>query len=245
VETVVKPCLAPEDGRRRLAWVTRWRAEARVSHPVVAHPQATGRPPKWGPRLAAPHHHLYWPVGWQAGRAWIYGRLRRFQDKQRRWRWAVSGPAIPRPVFVAAVEGDTVPWFLVTSALEWSAAQVIEGWAARCRQEDGFRDHQQRLGMEECRAWTKEPLLRTFQVPLVALTLVRRLQARLTQAWRADTWWDKPAGNQRKRHASILDLRRLFWRYRTECSHFLVHLEELEPFAQPLPLSQDLPERAA
>jgi hypothetical protein len=99
--------------------------------------------------------------------------------------------------------------------------------------------------MEECRAWTKEPILRTFQVQLVALTLLRLLQARLNQTWGPDTWWCKPAWNQRKRHASILDLRRLFWRYRTEFSQFLVHLEELEQFTQPLPLGQDLPERAA
>jgi hypothetical protein len=245
VETVVKPCLAPAGGRRRIEVVTRLRADARLYHPVVAKPQARGRRPKWGPRLAAPQHHLYWPVGWQAGRAWVYGRLRRFHYKQLRCRWAVSGPAIPVHVFVAAVEGYKAPWFLVTSALDLSAAQVIEAWAARFRQEDGFRDHKQRLGMEECRAWTKEPILRTFQVQLVALTLLRLLQARLNQTWGPDTWWCKPAWNQRKRHASILDLRRLFWRYRTEFSQFLVHLEELEQFTQPLPLGQDLPERAA
>jgi DDE superfamily endonuclease len=81
VETVVTPCLAPQGGRRRIELVTRLRTDARLYHPVVVKPQAKGRPPKWGPRLAAPQHHLYWPVGWQAGRAWVYGRLRRFQYK--------------------------------------------------------------------------------------------------------------------------------------------------------------------
>ena len=33
--------------------------------------------------------------------------------------------------------------------------------------------------MEECRAWTKEPILRTFQVQMVAMTLLRLIQFRL------------------------------------------------------------------
>jgi hypothetical protein len=148
-------------------------------------------------------------------------------------------------VFVVDMAGYAEPWFLVTSALELSAAQIVEAWTARFRQEDGFRDHKQRLGMEECRAWTKEPILRTFQVQLVALTLLRLLQVRLDQTRGAGTWWRKPEWNQRKRHASILDLRRLFWQYREEFSHFLLNLEEREKIPQPQALSQDLTGRAA
>jgi hypothetical protein len=99
--------------------------------------------------------------------------------------------------------------------------------------------------MEECRAWTKEPILRTFQVQLIALTLWRLLQARLDQAWGAGRWWRKPEWNQRKHHASILELRRRFWRYRAEFSPFLVNLEALEKFPQSLPLSRDRSGRAA
>jgi hypothetical protein len=87
------------------------------------------------------------------------------------------------PVFVVARTGDEEPWFLVTSAVDLSAAQVVEVFTARFRPEDAFRDHQQRLGMEECRAWTKEPIPHTFQVHLVALTLLRLLHARVDQAW--------------------------------------------------------------
>jgi hypothetical protein len=64
---------------------------------------------------------------------------------------------------VVVVDGYEKLWFPVTAALDLSAAQVVAAFAARLRREDGFRDHQQRLGMEECRAWTKEPMLRTFQ----------------------------------------------------------------------------------
>jgi hypothetical protein len=77
--------------------------------------------------------------------------------------------------------GYAEPWCLVTSALDLPAAQVVEAWAARFRQDDGFRDHKPRLSMEECQAWTKEPILRTFQIQLVALTMWRLLQAHLNQ----------------------------------------------------------------
>ena len=44
---------------------------------------------------------------------------------------------------------------MVTSALGLSGLQMVELFAARFRQEDGFRDLKQRLGWEECRAWAK------------------------------------------------------------------------------------------
>jgi DDE superfamily endonuclease len=232
VSTVVGACLEPAKDQRRIAIVTRLRADARLYHPVGARLGGKGRPPKWGPRLAAPQHHLYWPVGWQRSRSWVYGRMRSFQYKQLRCRWAVSGPQIPVHVFVVATAGYKEPWFLVTTALNLTATQVVEVFTARFRQEDAFRDHKQRLGMEECRAWTKEPILRTFQVQLVALTLLRLLQARVDQAWGAGSWWLKPEWNRRKCHASILDLRRLFWQHREEFSRFLVALEKLENVPQ-------------
>jgi hypothetical protein len=99
--------------------------------------------------------------------------------------------------------------------------------------------------MEECRAWTKEPILRTFQVQLIALTVLRLLQARLDQMWGPGTWWLKPEWNRRKRHASILDLRRLLWRYRPAFSQFLLALEKLEKIPQPHTLRQNFTGRAA
>jgi hypothetical protein len=245
VDTVVRPCLEPEPGRRRIEIVTRLRADARVFHPVAVKPRPRGRPRQWGVRMAAPQHHVYWPTIWHHGQAWVYGRIRRFRYKQLRCRWAVSGPHLPVHVFGIEMAGYAEPWFLVTSALDLSAAQVVEVFTARFRQEDAFRDHKQRLGMEECRAWTKEPILRTFQVQLVALTLLRLLQALADHTWGAGRWWLKPAWNDRKCHASILDLRRLFWRYRTEFSQFLVALEELENIPQHPGLRRNLAGRAA
>jgi hypothetical protein len=234
VATVVKPCVNPGPGQRRIEILTRLRVDARLYQPVVPGARWKGRRPQWGERLAAPQHHVYWPLSWRTGRAWVYGRMRRFRYKQQRCRWSVSGPHIPVHVFVVEVPGYREPWFLVTTALELSAAQVVEAFAARFRQEDGFRDHKQRLGMEECRAWTKEPVLRTFQVQMVALTLLRLLQCRLDQTWGTGSWWHKPEWHPQKRHASIRDLCRLFWRYRAVFSQLLVTLEDMEKNPQPL-----------
>jgi DDE superfamily endonuclease len=234
VETVVAPCVHPAPGQRRIEILTRLRVDARLYHPVVVRAQRKGRRPKWGERLAAPQHHVYWSAAWRTGRAWVSGRIRPFRYQQLGGRWAVSGPEVPVHVFAVEVPGYRDPWFLVTTAVDLSAAQVVEAFAARFRQEDGFRNHKQRLGMEQCRAWTKEPVLRTFQVQMVALTLLRLLQFRLDQVWGTESWWSKPPWYAQKRHASIRDLCRLFWRYRAAFSQLLAALEEREEFSPTL-----------
>jgi hypothetical protein len=234
VDTVVAPCVNPEPGLRRIEILTRLRVDARLYHPVVSRAQRKGRRPKWGERIAAPQHHVFWSTSWRTGRAWVYGRIRSFRYKQLRGRWAVSGPQILVHVFAVEEPEYRAPWFLVTTALDLSAAQVVEAFAARFRQEDGFRDHKQRLGMEGCRAWTKELVLRTFQVQMVALTLLRLLQPRLEQAWGAGNWWSKTEWNTQKRHASLRDLCHLFWRHRALFSQLLVTLEESEKTPQAL-----------
>jgi hypothetical protein len=143
------------------------------------------------------------------------------------------GPRLPRPCF------------LVTTALDRAAAQVVEGWAARCRQEDGSRDHTQRLGLEACRAWTKEPVLRTFQGQRAALTLLRLLHVRLGQTGGAGSGWLKPAWHTQKRQASIRDRCRLFWRHRAGFSQLLVALADMEKAPQALARPRTSMSRAA
>ena len=232
METVVRPCLQPPPGRRRIEIVTRLRKDARLYHPLVSGAEAegkkaTGRPRKWGRRMAAPQHHERWDRRWQSGSAWVYGRVRPIRYKCVRGQWSVSGPGEQVHAFVFEVQGYDKPWFVVTTALDLSGEQVVEVFAARFRQEDGFRDHKQRLGMEECRAWTKEPVLRTFQVQMVAMTLLRLMQIRLDATWGEGSYWLKPPWNRRKQHPSILDLRRLFWRHRAGFCKLLWKLEEI------------------
>jgi hypothetical protein len=227
VETVVEPCLNPPPGGRRIEFVTRLRRDARLYEPLekpVSH--GPGRPRKWGGRLPAPQEHAKWNVRWQRGRAYIYGRVRTFRYKQLRCCWSVSGPDQVMAAYVFEVQGYDKLWSTITSAENLSASQVLSANGGRFRQEDGFRDHKQRLGMEECRAWTKEPILRTFQVQMLAMTLLRLMQFRLQTNWGND-WCPPPPWNPGKRHVSILDLRRLFWKHRHRFSQLLAALNDL------------------
>lgn len=147
--------------------------------------------------------------------------------------------------YVFQVEGYREPWYVVSSARDLSAAQTLATFAARYRQEtDGFRDLKQWLGMEECRAWTKEPVLRTVQAQLIAATALRLTRFHLDAQWGEGTWWQVPEWNRRKRHPSLLDLRRLFWRHRERFSQFLRRLEELREPPQSRPACSELLARA-
>ncbi len=220
VETVIEPCLNPAEGARRIDFVTRLRLDARLYHELAEEPKnpGGGRPRKWG----------RWDAAWQNGRAYIHGRTRSFRYERIRCHWSVAGPKHPVFAYVFQVDGYRKPWYVVTSALKLSAAQVVAVQAARFRQEDGFRDHKQRFGMEECRAWTKEPVLRTFQVQMAAQSLLRLMQFQLDETNGEETWWHAPPWNPDKQHPSILDLRRLFQRHRSRFSKLLLRLEEMK-----------------
>lgn len=243
---VVRPCLGgplkPGRGRTaaapaaaaaaadppRIQVLTRLRRDARLFAPAPPPPAKPrrGRRRVWGERLPRPKDHDQWQTPWQEGRAWVYGKRRTFRAKALDCRWSVSGPHVPVRVYAFEVQGYTKPWFIITSALDLSAAQVLEAYAARFRQEDGIRDHKQRLGMEETRAWTKAPVLRSFQAQTVAMCLLRLLEAKLEQrGWRGGS---APPWNPRKSRASILDLRRLLWRHRPVFSRLLAQMEEDE-----------------
>ena len=228
MSTVVGPCLNPPSGQRRIEFVTRLRKDARLYEPLEAtakNPKG-GRPRKWGRRLPSPQHHEQWDVPWQHGQAYVYGRVRKFRYKRLRCCWSVSGPGQIVQAYVFEVPGYDKLWATVASAADLSPAQVLSANGGRFRQEDGIRDHKQRLGMEECRAWTKEPILRTFQAQLVAQTLLRLVLFRLDEA-HGPAWCPLPPWNPRKRHRSLLDVRRRFWRHRGRFSQLAARWGDL------------------
>jgi hypothetical protein len=209
--------------------------QARLGH-VTFH-EASARSPNRAETVRA--HNWVEMRDLLSGRAWVYDRPCRCQYKQLQCRWAVRGAPILVYVFAVAMEGYRESWFLVTTGSDLMGAHVVDVFTARFQQEYAFRDHKQWLGMKECRAWTKEPLFRTFQVQSVALTLLRLLQDRLNQVGGPEIWGLKPEWDPHRRHGSILDLRRLLWRYRIEFSQLLVDLEPLEKLPLPLALQQD------
>jgi hypothetical protein len=61
--------LEPHLGQGPIDIVTSLGTDARLYHPAALQPQVKGRLPRWRTWIAAPQHHLYWPVRWQGSRA--------------------------------------------------------------------------------------------------------------------------------------------------------------------------------
>jgi len=222
VASVVRPLVRPrEPQHRRVEILTRLRRDARLhALPAAPPPGRRGPRPQWGPRLPPPRQGGRWPGAWQEGQAWLYGRYRQVRWKEVVCLWRVAGPQVKVKAVVAEVEGYTKRFTLVSSARDLTGLQLLEIFCARFRQEDGFRDLKQRLGWEECRAWTKNPIVRTTQMQLLAIMLLRLLQFRLDEA-EGDRWWFHPPWNQRKTRPSVLDLERLLRQHRAGIQRLL------------------------
>jgi hypothetical protein len=216
VASVVRPLVRPSDpGRARIEFLTRLRCDAHLCQlpPAQRRPGQRGPAPKWGRRLPPPRQGGRWPGPWQEGDVFLYGRRRHVRWKEVICLWRVLGHETPIKAIVAEVEGYRQRFTLATSALGLTGLQAVELFCARYRQEDGFRDLKQRLGWEECRAWTKNPIERTTQTLFVTLTALRLLQLQL-ETEVGDDWWLHPPWNQHKRRPSVLDGERLLWQHR-------------------------------
>jgi hypothetical protein len=222
LRNVVRPLLVPAAGQPRVDILTRLRQDARLYRlpPDPTQPGRRGPKPKWGRRLPPPRQGGRWPGAWRTGTAWIYGRRRSVQWKEVLCLWRVLGHDVVVKVVVAKVEGYRKRFTLVSSATDLSGLQMVELFAARFRQEDGFRDLKQRLGWEEGRAWTRLPIERTTQALFVTLTLLRLLQVR-PQASGDDSWWLHPPWNRRKTRPSVLDVERLLRQHRSAIQQLL------------------------
>jgi hypothetical protein len=230
VRNVVRPLVLPPEGQARVEFVTRLRQDARLYAlpPTERRRGQRGRMPRWGQRLAPPRQGGRWSVPWQVAKAYLYGRVRQVRFKEVICLWRVLGWEVPVKAVVAEVEGYRERFNLVSSATELTGLAVVELFCGRFRQEDGFRDLKQRLGWEECRAWTKKPVLRTSWAQMVTMSLLRLLQLRLEEQGEV-AWWLRPPWNKRKSRPSILDVERLLRGQRENIVRFLqAWLEEGE-----------------
>jgi hypothetical protein len=227
LQSVVRPLVSPEaegGGKAppRVEFLTRLRHDARLyAVPPAERPKGKRGPmPKWGKKLPPPRRGGRWTRSWQVGYAFLYGRRRRVQWKEVVCLWRVSGHDVLVKAVVARVEGYKKRFTLVSSATELSGLQMVELFCARFRQEDGFRDLKQRLGWEECRAWTRNPIERTSQAQWVTMSLLRLLQFRLDEAGVPD-WWAPPPWDRKKDRPSVLDVERLLRRHGPEIRQLL------------------------
>jgi Transposase DDE domain len=216
LRSVVRPLVQPQEpGQPRIDFLTRLRHDARLHAlpPLERRRGQRGPSPKWGKRMPPPRQGGRWPGAWQTGQAFLYGREREVVYKEVVCLWRVLGHDVPVKAVVAKVEGYRKRFTLVSSATDLSGLQLVELFCARFRQEDGFRDLKQRLGWEECRAWTRNPIERTTQTLFVTMTALRLLQLAL-QEQEGDTWWLHPPWNPHKARPSVLDVERLLWQHR-------------------------------
>jgi hypothetical protein len=227
LRSVVRPLVLPEavgagKAPPRIEFLTRLRHDARLyALPPTERPKGKRGPkPKWGKRLPPPRQGGRWTGHWQADHAFLYGRRRKVQWKEVVCLWRVCGHEVPVKAVVAKVEGYKKRFTLVTSSSELTGLQMVELFCARFRQEDAFRDLKQRLGWEECRAWTRNPIERTTQAQWVTMSLLRLLQFRLDEAGVPD-WWAPPPWNQKKDRPSVLDVERLLRRHGAEIRQLL------------------------
>jgi hypothetical protein len=222
LKSVVRPLVAPEGDQPRIEFLTRLRHDARLhALPPTDRPKGKRGPmPKWGQKLPPPRQGGRWPGAWRQGYAFLYGRRRKVQWKEVVCLWRVSGHEVPVKAVVAKVEGYKKRFTLVTSATALTGLEVVELFCARFRQEDGFRDLKQRLGWEECRAWTRNPIERTSQAQWVTLSLLRLLQFRLDAEGCTD-WWAPPPWDRDKDRPSVRDVERLLRRHGPEIRQLL------------------------
>jgi DDE superfamily endonuclease len=229
VANVVRPLVRPKDGSPRIDFLTRLRNDARLFGfaPTQRPKGKRGPMPKWGRPLSPPRCGGRWPGEWQEGQVFLYGRTRKVRWKEMICLWRVLGHTDHVKVVVAEVEGYSQRFSLVSSAVGLTGLQMVELFCARFRQEDGFRDLKQRLGWEECRAWTKNPIVRTTQTLFETLTLMRLLLYRL-DAEVGENWWLHPEWNKRKTRPSVLDVERVLRRNEVEIRQCLSEWLESE-----------------
>ena len=221
LESVVRPLVLPEDGSPRIEFLTRLRHDARLhALPLTERPRQRG-PIRSGARSC--------PRRVKAGGGPGRGRRGtpsstagggRSAGRRSSACGGSPGHEVAVKAVVAKVEGYKKRFTLVSSAVELTGLQMVELFAARFRQEDGFRDLKQRLGWEECRAWTRNPIERTSQAQWVTMSLLRLAQFRLESAGEVD-WWYRPPWNEEKDRPSVLDVERLFRRHGGEIQQFL------------------------
>jgi hypothetical protein len=209
VSTVVEPLIGASAGEPRIEFLSRLRFDARLYEPPPARRQGQrGRPRKWGRRLAAPRDAHLWPSPWREGEAKVYGKMRRIRYKQVPCQWHPAGAEARVHAFVFHVEGYKKPWHLVTSDLGLKPQEALELYAARFTQEDAHRDMKQQLGLGTGQGRLKNVVLRTLQLRLTAMTLLRMLAQRLQLA-EGDAWWHKPPWYPQKQRGSLRDIKRV------------------------------------
>jgi len=209
VSSTVGPLLSPPEGGSVINFLSRLRVDARLyAEPAPRRRGQMGRPRKWGKRLPAPADADDWPGQWKVTKATVYGKKRTIKYKKVYGQWRPAGEKVRVNAFAFQVQGYKTPWYLICSDLELGAEDVIEIYAARFRQEDAHRDLKQIFGFGQGQGRLKNVVIRTMQLRLIEMTLLRILAIQLDTN-QEERWWPKPPWYRQKKRGSLKDIKSL------------------------------------
>ncbi len=209
VSSVVRPLLHPRADEPKVNFLTRLRQDSKLhQEPPPRRPGQNGRPRKWGKRLAAPADAENWPGKWQRTSAVIYGKKRQVRYKKVYCQWAPAGDKARVNAFAFKIQGYKNPWYLVCSDLDICPEDVVEIYATRFCQEDAHRDLKQICGFGSGQGRLKNVVIRTMQLRLLEMTLLRILSIQIGELQK-ERWWPKPPWYRQKIRGSLRDIKRL------------------------------------
>jgi DDE superfamily endonuclease len=171
----------------RLTYVSHFYADAALYEappPAVPGTKRKGRPRQKGPKLPAPAAVVARAPRQSCDVAWYGGGRRAVEVVTGTGQWYRSGAGLVplRWVWVHDGTGTHRDEYFFTTAVGWTAAQVIETYTGRWNIETTFEDMRCGLGLETTRGWTERTVLRVapclFGLYTVVATLYVQLPAR-------------------------------------------------------------------
>lgn len=174
----------------RLTYLSHFYADANLYEPAppVVGKKPAGRPRKKGRKLPAPaevvkqaKHHQRLNVAWYGG-----GR-RDVEVVTGTAHWYQAGTSLVAIlwVWVHDCTGTHRDEYFFTTAVGWSAAQVIETYTGRWNLETTFQEMRSYLGLETTCGWTEQTVLRVAPCLFGLYTVVAALYVQLPARRRA------------------------------------------------------------
>jgi hypothetical protein len=174
---------------RRLTYVSHFYAAANLYEPPppVAGKQPAGRPRKKGAKLPSPAAVVQHATRRQRlNVAWYGGGRRDVEVVSATGHWYQAGRPLVAVVWVWVHDctGTHRDEYFFTTAVAWTAAQVIETYTGRWNIETTFEELRAYGGLETTRGWTEQTVLRVAPCLFGLYTVVAALYVAVPARWR-------------------------------------------------------------
>lgn len=154
--------------------------------PVRPGPKRKGRPRQKGRKLPTPADCVARTPRQRLNVAWYGGGRRDVEvvTGTGQWYQAGAGLVAVRWVWVHDCTGTHRDEYFFTTAVDWTAAQVIATYTGRWNIETTFEEIRAYLGLETTRGWTEQTVLRVAPCLLGLYTVVAALYVQLPRRYR-------------------------------------------------------------